>query len=235
MDFEAVKAILKANEKGTEALAALDAHIAATVETERTAASKEANGEAQKVREKFKKKWKELGLDPDASDFDAKLEDKKKALAAGAGKDTELSKVLAEIEELKEKVNTESEARLQAEKKATEAQSARNTEMARGSLLKKLGDKLHEADELADGLIARGVVKVKDDNKTLVWLKDGKELDFDKGADEYIKAKTGLAKNPQSPGGGSGGESGGKAKGADDSEKVSAKDKIKLGLAKKAA
>ena len=99
------------------------------------------------------------------------------------------------------------------EKEAAAIESADRYKSTRlkQELSRAIGDKVHAADFVIDGLIRAGTVTLNE-NDTVTW-KDGEdEIDFGKGVDQFLKSNPTIVKNAQKPGAGSSGSPGGSVK-----------------------
>lgn len=214
MSLETIEKALEKHEKKEEILA----DVKSTLEAEKESAKKEgftegqrkANSEAKNVRERFKKKWEEIGLDPDSDEFEEKFSEIKDAkselekLRNQSGSDkTQIAALENKIDKL-----TENFAKSENEKKDLKlSQRRRDVE---SEIRKHLTEgKAIKPDVLTKNLLLD--VDFTDDSreaKDLTIKIDGKDFAIKDGVEEFLKANQEFVRNETAPGGQSGGDRG---------------------------
>lgn len=166
--------------------------IVQNVEAERQrgiSEKRKANKEVEALK-KYKAVVDALELDPDDAEAVPAIKEK---LAGKTAPDGQVEKLLKEMAKLKQTV-------LEAETKAQQSDARRKTMVIKAKLESALAEKLHAHDLVAKDLIESGRVKLLDDERTVVFVDNDDEIDFDKGLASVLDERKILVKNTQKPG-----------------------------------
>lgn len=144
---------------------------------------------------KTKEHYAALGLDPEAADVDTRINALIDSMRSKGGKETELQAAMKRIERLEADVGNE-----RKEKEEVKGRLKRNKMSEEVS--KILKGVVFADDLVTETLIARGSVKVNDEDKT-VFVIDGEERPLGEGIAEFLKTRPDLLVNRQNPGSGS--------------------------------
>lgn len=201
-----MKTALAAVNDGEALTAALDAHIV----SERKAASKQANGEAEKLRNRLKpaefvakKIAEKFDLDLNSEELEEKVEEVIGKIKSG--KPTGEPGDSPEVKSRLKKLETDLAAALQREE-STRIKSEENFKKSRlAKLLDKVDDDVR--DDYIDLLSIKG--KVVDGDK-LRFMKGEEEVTDEDFVKDFLAAKKTILKNPGQPGAGAGAGKGGK-------------------------
>lgn len=206
MTLDDIKKALEGFQKSDEVTQSIESLLKEQTDAAARAASQKANNEARNIRERYKGKWKEaFELDPDADDFDEKIEEFKTKLAAGTKKPTEspeyaaLKKQLDGITKALETANKE-KAETVAKARRKDAESKVLAALAAGKAIKP--------NILLPTLM--GSISIPDTDGAEPVFKNGdEEIPITKGIEKFLTENPEFRSNSGTPGGDSSGDKGG--------------------------
>jgi len=203
MDITEVLAKLSSDDERAVITAAIAAEAQKGIEAGRKGRAEVSKWmtEANLLRDQLKAA--ELDPSADIAEQIAALREK-----SGTKPKSDLEKQVVTLSKQVEQVTKQLKEKEQA---ANDSAERYKTTRLKQELSKALGEKVHSAEWVIDGLIRGGKVTLNDTD-AVAWKDGENEIDFGKGVDQFLKSNPEIVRNAQKPGAGSSGATGGSAK-----------------------
>jgi len=214
MSLQKIKALLEKQTDGDLNFSFVDKAIKAAGDAEKligTALGTKLRGEIDGLKKFSRFVQEDLGFKVDGEtnlrDFGTNMLDKIKKSEENGEQKTGLDKQIADLTKIVTRV--QSDLKTSREDVANGVKKLASQKM-RSRLVGALDKKLipDAVGPLVDSLISSNGVGLAEDGDTVIFKKDGLEIAFDEGVTSFIKEKSALAINTQTPGGGASGGSG---------------------------